>query len=889
MARISTYALDAAINDADKLIGTDSDNNNQTKNFSLLGIADYVIDKLIDPDATDFHIPVFNQDGIRITDSIMHQDSSVSNGTAGALITIDGNLLVNENATVYLNLSVAGESYLLGNVYLGTTQSDAIKQRGTLELLAQIKDSSGTLGNNEQVLVSDAVGKLHWENYQGSGLEFQSAWDPATNTPDLTAIPLIGDNTGKYWVSSGPGNTDLGGITNWNPGDWAIVSQDNDDNVFWSKIANSGLEGGGTPNTLTKWTSSTTLGDSIVSELGTLLTINGNAEVTGELDVAGAVRLGFTGNDPVILGNPAGKRTEWNNPGYFEIYAENPDVPGDFNETIDIDGEFLGGGYIGVYPVRTEDKHGVRMHSRDSGGIEANFIDIASVESSAVYDEDQIRIITTAGSSGTYAGIKIIHPTDNRFRFNSDFNVEPTVPFLVNTSAKFTGQVTIPITPTANTDAASKGYVDLQNQSQLTGTGNVYFGAMFDGTGFGASGSRLIKSSPLSFRITDTGSGVAQPHSLAFGGFSSAFGARNSVALGYNLASTGESSFATGHNTTASGKHAASFNYSTVASGEKSAAFGSDSDATGQVTFAIGTQNTAATSLSFAGGKYSTANPDTNFETAFAYGDSVSSTGNNSAAFGKNTEASGERSFAAGNNNDVQGDNAAAFGANNVVQGVNSIALGQGNTTNQSNSIAIGQINGTAGYPNVIAIGYGLVGNAAEQVVVGKYNSLSSARFVVGTGSPADGKNGLEVSNLNVTIPKYGSGEVEGTAAYNLAVDSNGKIIETPSSGAPDYLSFVCLLSQSGSADPQPDIVLENSLGIASPFSAFTRVASGEYNLTATGKFKLFKTIVFINGGSAENNHDVAWEVIDADNLRIRTHNSDGKLTKASLEIRTYN
>jgi hypothetical protein len=29
--------------------------------------------------------------------------------------------------------------------------------------------------------------------------------------------------------------------------------------------------------------------------------------------------------------------------------------------------------------------------------------------------------------------------------------------------------------------------------------------------------------------------------------------------------------------------------------------------------------------------------------------------------------------------------------------------------------------------------------------------------------------------------------------------------------------------------------------------------------------------------------------MIDADNLRIRTHNSDGKLTKASLEIRTYN
>jgi len=97
------------------------------------------------------------------------------------------------------------------------------------------------------------------------------------------------------------------------------------------------------------------------------------------------------------------------------------------------------------------------------------------------------------------------------------------------------------------------------------------------------------------------------------------------------------------------------------------------------------------------------------------------------------------------------------------------------------------------------------------------------------------------------------------------------------------------LLSQSGATNPQPNLVLENSLGIPTPFTAFTRVSSGEYNLSAPGKFKLLKTIVFLNGGSAENNHDVAWEVIDTDNLRIRTHNSDGKLTKASLEIRTYN
>jgi len=169
--------------------------------------------------------------------------------------------------------------------------------------------------------------------------------------------------------------------------------------------------------------------------------VDTDLEVDGGLDVAGTVRLGFTGNDPVILGNPTGKRTEWNNPGYFEIYAENPDSPGNFNETVDIDGEFLGGGYLGVYPVRTENRHGVRMHSRNATGIEANYIDIASVESSAVYDENQIRLITAVDGIGTYAGIKISHPTDNRFRFNSEFNTEPTVPFLVNDNVKINGSL----------------------------------------------------------------------------------------------------------------------------------------------------------------------------------------------------------------------------------------------------------------------------------------------------------------------------------------------------------------------------------------------------------------------------------------------------------------
>ena len=91
MARISTYALDNNINDEDKLVGTDADDNNITKNFTLEGVAEYVIDTLIDPDAIQAYIPVFrntdNTDGgnaTRITGSIIKQNSYPT----GSLITI---------------------------------------------------------------------------------------------------------------------------------------------------------------------------------------------------------------------------------------------------------------------------------------------------------------------------------------------------------------------------------------------------------------------------------------------------------------------------------------------------------------------------------------------------------------------------------------------------------------------------------------------------------------------------------------------------------------------------------------------------------------------------------------------------------------------------------
>jgi hypothetical protein len=93
MAIIYSYPITTPQDSDLFIVSRVPDDPDEISNFSVgVGtIAEYIIDKLIDPNAFDFQIPVFNQGGNRITGSIMSQDSSPSNGVAGTKITIAGN------------------------------------------------------------------------------------------------------------------------------------------------------------------------------------------------------------------------------------------------------------------------------------------------------------------------------------------------------------------------------------------------------------------------------------------------------------------------------------------------------------------------------------------------------------------------------------------------------------------------------------------------------------------------------------------------------------------------------------------------------------------------------------------------------------------------------
>jgi len=262
MSIIYSYPEQSTLNAGDMLIGTSVEKvggkqKNVTKNFTIQQIADFINrgSGFVDPVATDFQIPVFNQGGLKITGSIMSQDSSPSNGVAGTGITIAGSLTTTGNITTNANLSA------FGVVTLGS-QNNLISLNSITKLGGPIQDSTGTLGDVNQILLSTGTGNLLWTNY-AAGLTYKGVWNANTNNPTL--IGGTGIN-GHFYIVDVAGSTNLDGITDWKVGDWAVFVESGVTDT-WQKIDNSSeLTGSGTVNTLAMFTADKVLGDSLISQ-----------------------------------------------------------------------------------------------------------------------------------------------------------------------------------------------------------------------------------------------------------------------------------------------------------------------------------------------------------------------------------------------------------------------------------------------------------------------------------------------------------------------------------------------------------------------------------------------------------------------------------------------
>ena len=152
MAIIYSYPDKTPILGNDILLGTDRQNKNQTKNFTVDAIKDYVLDGLMN--GTARRLPIYGTSD-KLTNSLFFQDQAATSGTAvlGTLVTLDngngfGSLSVAQNITAQTgDLTVSqGNGYVHGFLGVGVQGDSSYK----LNVL-------GTAKASESVFVGETI------------------------------------------------------------------------------------------------------------------------------------------------------------------------------------------------------------------------------------------------------------------------------------------------------------------------------------------------------------------------------------------------------------------------------------------------------------------------------------------------------------------------------------------------------------------------------------------------------------------------------------------------------------------------------------------------------------------------------------------------------------
>jgi predicted heme/steroid binding protein len=272
MARISTYPIIVTPTLNDLLIGTDVENLNNTKNFTVAELGNTI---------GQFYVPYVGATGNVNLGAFSIEAAAfiVPGGLASQFVKADGSLDGTSYVPFARTLTINGVTYDLSadrswdlptintlttlgtggpatyinktlNIPVYQPQGDYITQLSgeatalgpgnasiTLDNAAVIaKVLSGLNITGGTVVASDSIltafGKVQNQiNSLVGGVMYEGTWDAATNTPFLQSSVGV---KGNYYVVSVPGNTNLNGITDWRLGDWAIF-----DGTAWSKVDNT--------------------------------------------------------------------------------------------------------------------------------------------------------------------------------------------------------------------------------------------------------------------------------------------------------------------------------------------------------------------------------------------------------------------------------------------------------------------------------------------------------------------------------------------------------------------------------------------------------------------------------------------------------------------------
>jgi hypothetical protein len=275
--------------------------------------------------------------------------------------------------------------------------------------------------------------------------------------------------------------------------DALLKASDNDAIGSSAKQITDGL-GNGTP----LYISTTQIGIGVTPEATYDLHVYSNAKVGGNLTITGDLTVNGTtttvGTDTLSVKDPlivlANNNTSADSVdiGFYGKYAPSGTTlyAGLFRDTGD--GKFKIFRDLEEEPTTTVNTSGTGYTKADLviGDLDAQNADITSILTTSQFTASSHIILTAAGSDSVINGIRQqnsnryfnfqlgssgglksfvydgVNPSINWLSVDTSGNATFSDNIIVTGTGSFTGQVTIPATPSASTDAASKGYVDSQ-------------------------------------------------------------------------------------------------------------------------------------------------------------------------------------------------------------------------------------------------------------------------------------------------------------------------------------------------------------------------------------------------------------------------------------------
>jgi len=325
MAIIYSYPQ-ATVKPSDRILASDTtQTGNPTINITVGGIANYILTLLGFGSGTPGYMPVWVTDQ-QLGNSYVYQTTGPNTSIHTEKATFEKNVGVLGDGAIEGNLLVGGAvattaEFLAdvttevrgdANFYkrvnigtVGTTNANPLQIYNETQFYGNVRDTSGQTGTNTQVLSSLGAGNgVEWVDQLPSGLNFKGTWNADTNIPALASG--VGTQ-GDYYIVSDDGTTNLDGFNSWEIGDWCIFN-----GTVWQEIDNQNIfSGSGTANTMTKWTGTTSLGDSSVTDDGNTITMNPAVQVLVPVDAQ------LTGANNA-MGNAVGGTNEFYGVSYFQ-------------------------------------------------------------------------------------------------------------------------------------------------------------------------------------------------------------------------------------------------------------------------------------------------------------------------------------------------------------------------------------------------------------------------------------------------------------------------------------------------------------------------------------------------------------------------------------------